>query len=103
MCTAHGKRLNNWLRNDGVWELFETFALEMELEIRCSKTSNSAFTRVSESFPELIQKKAGSPDNGGGTWIHPLLALQLAQYVDKKFAYQVTAYLAKWLSQQKSA
>lgn len=68
--------------------------LSMGLEIRCSKTSNSALTRVSESFPDLIQRKAGSPANGGGTWIHPLLALQLAQWVARKFADRVIIYLA---------
>lgn len=44
--------------------------LSMGLEIRCSKTSNSDFTRVSESFPESIPKKAGSPEFGEGSWLY---------------------------------
>ena len=34
----------------------------------------------------LVKTKAGSPENGGGTWLHPKLAVRFAQWLDVDFA-----------------
>ncbi|MDE1714505.1 KilA-N domain-containing protein (plasmid) [Chromobacterium amazonense] len=33
-----------------------------------------------------VRTKAGSPTNGGGTWLHPKLAVRFAQWLDVRFA-----------------
>jgi len=34
----------------------------------------------------LVVAKSGSPENGGGTWLHPKLAVAFARWLDVKFA-----------------
>ena len=34
----------------------------------------------------LVKTKSGSPENGGGTWLHPKLAVQFARWLDVDFA-----------------
>ncbi|ACO74628.1 Gp73 [Laribacter hongkongensis HLHK9] len=34
----------------------------------------------------FIRARAGSPDTGGGTWLHPKLAVRFAQWLDMDFA-----------------
>ena len=34
---------------------------------------------------QLVSKKAGHPDNGGGTWMHPKLGIPFARWLDAKF------------------
>ena len=34
----------------------------------------------------LVKTKAGSPENGGGTWLHPDLAVVFARWLDVRFA-----------------
>lgn len=33
-----------------------------------------------------VRTKAGNPQNGGGTWLHPKLAVRFAQWLDVRFA-----------------
>ena len=50
-----------------------------------------------KSFPQLITVKKGSPSNGGGTWLHPDLALYLAQWCNKRFMIQVSRWVKEWM------
>lgn len=34
----------------------------------------------------LVKSKAGAPETGGGTWLHPKLAVRFAQWLDVRFA-----------------
>jgi hypothetical protein len=34
----------------------------------------------------LVKSKAGAPETGGGTWLHPKLAVRFAQWLDIRFA-----------------
>lgn len=34
----------------------------------------------------FVKTKSGSPENGGGTWLHPKLAVRFAQWLDVSFA-----------------
>jgi hypothetical protein len=45
----------------------------------------------------LVLTKRGSPSTGGGTWIHPDLAIQLAQWCSPSFAIQVSRWVKDWL------
>jgi KilA-N domain len=46
----------------------------------------------------LILSKRGSPENGGGTWLHPDLAIQLAQWCSPAFAIQVSRWVREWMT-----
>jgi Rha family phage regulatory protein len=37
----------------------------------------------------LIESRPGSPSTGGGSWIHPLVAINLGQWLSPEFAVQV--------------
>jgi KilA-N domain len=49
-------------------------------------------------FPGLIVSKRGSPQTGGGTWLHPDLAIQLAQWCNTPFALQVSRWVREWMT-----
>lgn len=91
MCAAHGKRINDWLKAEETWEL--ALALHIDLygsvsPVNYDLNRNSANTRVSVTFPQLVMTKPGSPANGGGTWIHPDIATSLAMWCNPAFAIQ---------------
>ena len=48
-------------------------------------------------FPGLIITKPCSPENGGGTWLHPKLAIALAQWCSPTFALQVSDWVMQWM------
>ncbi|OQX16194.1 MAG: hypothetical protein BWK73_04840 [Thiothrix lacustris] len=80
---AAGKRLNNYIRNDTT----EAFLKALEAE-----------TRISAS--ELIQVVKGG--NGTqGTWVHPQIAMHLAQWLSAEYAVKVSKWVYDWMSQGK--
>jgi hypothetical protein len=100
MCLAHGKEISNWLRTDGTLELVTALASDLGIQtakIKTEKIRNSVFTRVSAAFPDLVVSKRGSPENGGGVWLHPDLAVQLAQWCNPFFAIQVSRWVREWI------
>ena len=101
MCVAYGKKIDAWLRTQDTLELFQ--ALADELEINYSDLSNLDAARLSASkyakiFPGLILSKGGSPELGGGSWLYPDLAIQLAQWCNKPFALQVSRWVREWMT-----
>lgn len=97
MCVAHGKKVGNWLKSDEAWDLVTALADELGIENKCHFWGNSVYTRVSDAYPELVVTKQGSPANGGGVWLHPDLAIQLAQWCSPKFALQVSRWVREWM------
>jgi hypothetical protein len=103
MCTAHNKRLDSWLHTQDALEVFEVLAVDLGVFINYSDLSNLDVPRLSakkyaEIFPDLIITKRGSPSTGGGSWLHPDLAMQLAQWCNKRFAIQVSRWIREWLT-----
>jgi len=89
MATAYGKDVSDWLKTDDTWELVSALAQDLGVDSNSDKNPNSVKTRVAASFPSLITSRRGSPENGGGTWIHPDLAVEFAGWCNKMFAIQV--------------
>ena len=80
MCRASGKRFGGYYRLDGTRAFLD--ALEADVQICTS---------------ELVQVvKGGSPDLQG-TWVHPQVAIHLAQWLSPWFAVQVTEWVFDWL------
>lgn len=103
MCAAHGKKFLSWFRTQDTLELFGDLADDLGLEIKSADlrlldVQRLSATKYAEIFPGLLFTKKGSPDNGGGTWLHPDLALQLAQWCNKRFAIQVSRWIREWLT-----
>lgn len=88
-----GKNLDRWLKNDSTFEFFKAVARKERLNYNYAKSGNSSYTRVSGCFGALIERKGGSPKFGGGTWIHPLIALNLAQSISAEFAAEAVYIL----------
>ncbi|MBW4617170.1 MAG: KilA-N domain-containing protein [Desmonostoc vinosum HA7617-LM4] len=46
---------------------------------------------------ELYQVFQGSPENGGGTWIHPKLAVRFGIWLSDEFGYLVEQWVEEWM------
>ena len=81
MCRATGKRFHDYSRL-GTTTAFLN-ALELETGIPVSK---------------LVQQFRGRPAHLQGTWVHPHVAVQLAQWLSPEFAVQVSKWVVEWFS-----
>ena len=96
MYRPFGKDLSHWLKSDQTFEFFKAVAEKEQLNCNSRICGSSAHTRITASFPQLIERRNGAPKHGGGTWISPLIALNLAQSVDAKFAADAVYVLAAY-------
>lgn len=81
MCRSVGKQINDYARLKSTGEFL---------------TELSADTGIPVS--DLVQSfKGGSPQNQG-TWVHPDIAVNLAQWLSPKFAVQVSKWVREWMS-----
>jgi len=102
MAVAHGKNIADWFRTQDGFENVTALADELGLEINYGISHNSSIMSVSGAYPAIVVTKRGAPDNGGGTWIHPDLAVQVASWCNKPFAFQVSRWLREWLTTGKN-
>lgn len=84
MCVAHGKFLPNWFRNLETIDFIA--ALADDLEVNHANSHDSSIASIAAAYPDLITVRRGSPSMGGGTWIHPDLAVPLAQWCNPRFS-----------------
>ena len=96
MCVAHERKITEWVRNQGTLELIASLAEDLGLEIMYENSHTSNIASVSDAYPDLVVFKMGSPANGGGVWLQPDLAIQLAQWCSPKFALQVSRWVREW-------
>lgn len=47
---------------------------------------------------ELYQVFRGSPSNGGGTWIHPKLAIRFGIWLSDDFGFMIEEWVEQWLT-----
>lgn len=83
MCKAGKKKFNDWYRLDNTKELVTS----LEIDARASATQNLI---TGNPAIKIVDKKLG---RYGCSWIHPDLAVQLAQWISPIFALQVS----KWI------
>jgi hypothetical protein len=76
LCQAAGKRWNDYVRLGSTLEFLEEL---------------SSITGIPAI--ELVQSRAGNSAGGGGTWVHPDVAVNLAQWLSARFAVMVS----KWV------
>lgn len=73
----YGKRLDHWLTNAGTLEYVR--ALD---EVISGRESEIVDTRKSG----YVKTSRARSDRGGGTWLHPKLAVAFARWCDAKFS-----------------
>jgi phage antirepressor YoqD-like protein len=81
MCKVFDKHLPHWLGNKGTKAVVD--ALSNEVGIPTS---------------DLVHVKRGGNPQQQGTWIHPDLAVQLAQWLDPQFALFVSRLVRDWFA-----
>lgn len=85
MCKAAGKLFAHYRENSSTAEFL--FALSAKIGIPIDKGNQP-----------LIESKPGAPSTGGGTWVHPKVAIHLAQWLSGDFALQVSEWVFDWMS-----
>jgi hypothetical protein len=78
-----GKKPDDWLRTSDTKEYIQAISQICD------------FQRV-----QLVSVKRGSPDNGGGTWMHPKLGIPFARWLDAKFGVWCDMQIEKILHGQ---
>lgn len=101
MCVACGKEITFWLRNQETLGLFNALATDLDPKFNPDNSqdldiSTLSATKYTSTFPDLVISRRGSPENGGGTWLHPDLATPLAQWCSPAFAIQVSRWVQDW-------
>jgi hypothetical protein len=82
LCQAAGKRWHNYVRNETTGHFLR--ALDAKTQIRVS---------------ELIQE-VRSAAGTAATWVHPKVAIHLAQWLSADFAVQVTEWVYEWMDRK---
>jgi hypothetical protein len=85
LCKAAGKQFNDYTRLDST-KSFLT-ALSAKTGIPVVKNNQA-----------LIESRPGSPATGGGSWVHPQVAINLGQWLSADFAVQVSEWIVDWMS-----
>lgn len=76
LCKAGNKLFSAWFRQDSTHELVQTLSDELNIPTT-----------------ELVEIKKGGDKYQQGTWMHPDLAIQLAQWISPMFALQVSRWI----------
>ena len=84
LCKAGDKKFNHWITLESTKELIT------ELESDTGITAS-----------ELVEINKGGNYKNQSTWIHPDLAIQLAQWISAKFALQVSKWIRRLFSNSK--
>lgn len=85
LCKAAGKQFNDYTRLDGTKAFFDVVSAKTGIPVVKEKQS-------------LIEVRPGAPDTGGGSWVHPKIAIHLGQWLSPEFAYQVAEWVEDWMS-----
>ena len=93
MCKAGKKDFFDWKRLESTKKLIE--ALEGEIEISKTELIESNKGRYGKKI--LIDSKKGNTSKySQGSWIHPILATNLAQWISPKFGMKVCIWIDEW-------
>jgi hypothetical protein len=79
MCQVFKKKTINWLRLEGTKEYMDAIVRKNHL-----------------SLDQLVTTRPGSPENGGGSWIHEKLIIRLSQWLNPDFALWCDEKIAEY-------
>jgi hypothetical protein len=102
ICKAGNKKFNDWYRLESTNELIKVLE-EVDNAETGIPTDISTFKIINDNTETGIPvsakckvidiKKGGNDKKGQGSWIHPDLAVQLAQWISPTFAIQVSRWI----------
>lgn len=96
LCKAGGKNFSAWYRLDSTKELINQ--LKKSIIIPDVQNHTSAIS----TYNKFIERnKGGNNKDNQNTWIHPDLAIQLAQLISPHFALQVSSWIRTLFSNSK--
>lgn len=108
LCKAAGKRLHHWYRLESTKEYLEALSIDTgipiatetipQLETLMSEMSEARI-RASDKHG-LIQIRKGGKPGEQGTWVHPDVAVDLAQWLSPQFRIMVNRWIREWMSGQ---
>ena len=98
MAQATEKRIDHWLKTKSTQELFAEFYRQQSTSTTPNSTSttwnsNESTSDMGQLVPALITYEG----NNGGTWAHPDIAIQFAQWCSAAFALQVSRWVRDWI------
>lgn len=85
LCKAAGKLFAHYRENDTTKAFLK--ALSAKIGIPIDKGNQC-----------LIDSRPGAPSTGGGSWVHPQVAINLGQWLSPDFAVQVSEWVVDWMS-----
>lgn len=83
--TGQRKDVADWLRNKRVQQSLEHLSLAARIPVI-----------------DLYQVFQGSPELGGGTWLHPKLSVRFAIWLSDDFGYQIESWVEDWMLNAKA-
>ena len=90
LCQAGGKLIADYLRLSATQEYLEELSSDMGIPI-------SLLVQVRQGV------KAGTKATEQGTWVHPDVAVDIAQWISPKFRVQVNRWVREWITNQSKA
>ena len=85
LCQNAGKQIGGYLRNSTTNEFLQELSIDMQINIS-----------------EIVQIQKGGEPHLQGTWVHPQVAINLAQWLSPKFAVQVSKWVENWITNQQT-
>ncbi len=86
LCKAGGKKFHDWYRLDTTKELISALGEILQTEEGWDLTKPLVDIKKGGNNKTILQ----------GSWVHPDLAVQLAQWISPKFAIQVSRWVNEW-------
>ena len=85
LCKNSNKQIGSYLRNQTTVDFLTE--LESVMQIRIT---------------DLVQIQQGGEPHLQGTWVHPQVAINLAQWLSPKFAVQVSKWVQDWITKKQA-
>ncbi len=84
LCDLANKRWHNYFQNTGTKAFIDELSIETGIP--------------ASSMWGLVQIRKGGVKNEQGTWVHPQVAIHLAQWLSPAFAVKVSKWVFNWMS-----
>lgn len=102
LCKAGQKKYNDWIRLDKTQEFLRELSYELKIDIlnhNKEELGGAGFPAPPHTNVSLIENNMGKIDVvTQSTWVHPRVAIHIAQWISPKFAVNVTGWIHKLLS-----
>ena len=92
MCQAAGKKIHDYTRLNSTKGFLNALSLETGYPVSKGEKGIQPLLFIFQGRPEHLQ----------GTWVHPDVAINLAQWLSPEFAVQVSKWVREWIQGRSS-